>query len=100
MMMDENEMERLETIRNSHEKGQKCMDAVIKVLGEKRKGELGINMNPENIGAIASVSMNLLKWLICSLDDPFLLKTLQTETEANIKEAFEIQQLKLKSTVN
>lgn len=83
-----------------HEKGQRCMDAVMKVVGEEKNGQFGVRMDPENITAIANTAINLLIWTVYGIEDSIFLKALKENSLKVLQEAFENQEEKLKSKMN
>ncbi len=98
--MDENEMDPLEMMKISQKKGEECMQALLSVIGEERNGEPGLNMTAINTVVMSNMAMNIMQIVISTLSHPDLFKTYKEQTMDVLKEYFDTQELKLKSTVN
>ncbi len=100
MMMDDVELDPAQIMKISEEIGQKCMNAMLDIIGEKRNGEHGVVMNPLNTIILANISTNIMKMVIATLDNPGLIQHLKEQTLRSLTEYFDTQALKIKSTVN
>jgi len=100
MMNPEDEMNPAEIMKVSEEIGQKCINAMLDMIGEKRNGEHGVIMNPLNTIILANISCNIMKMVISTLDHPGMIQQFKEETIKSLTEYFDNQALKIKSTVN